>query len=98
MAENNQENLKVSAGGVSLAVKGREIIAIIALLGLGVGVYFSHLQNIKDHQTVVDELQVMTYIMSLPADSRPKIIPPPSLRNRLQDPNWFRDLESKGRR
>ena len=83
MTRNNSadEVRATGPGGIGLTIKGRDtIIMILLALALAATVYFNHQQ----HRDIVEELSGVTYMMSLPADERPRLAVPAKLRDRIE--------------
>ena len=83
-----QEGVELKAFGISLNVKGKDILPILKFFAIwsvvGYMVYSFH----ADHNEIAQTMREMTYIVSLPPDSRGnlRLDMPESLREKVSAP------------
>ena len=82
------DSLSVGYGGANIQAKGITSVLIFTLVICAGFFYYTHVQtNVErrnEHRSVMEELQVITYILSQPEGKRPVLAMPRSLRERLQ--------------
>lgn len=71
-------------GGISAAIKGPNIILVFLFACF---VLITLYLNYRDHQALLDEMRIQSYLQSLPLDRRPPLNPPNSLWERMQKPH-----------
>ena len=86
--EQPQEGVELKAFGISLNVRGKDILPILKFIALwsviGYVLYSFH----GDHKEIAQTMREMTYIVSLPPDSRGhlNLDMPESLRQKIAAP------------
>ena len=77
--------LEASGFGVSLKSGGPNVILVILILAIcGLGIY-AYIETQRSFRHLLEELQTMTYLQSLPFDQRPIIYPPRVLWDRINE-------------
>jgi hypothetical protein len=88
---NGRDELELHApGGVGVSVRTRDMLMVLVVLMLAVSlglVLWVVEQQLgamtRDHAEMVHEMQIQSYLLSLPADQRPPLVMPPGLVDRL---------------
>jgi hypothetical protein len=86
-----------SPRGWKVKISGRDTIIFVLIVSL-IGLFFyisekmslEHKESRGDHQTIIKEMRINNYLLSLPAEKRPELITPPEIWDRLR-PNQDHD-------
>lgn len=96
VAQKESESLEVKGFGLELTAKGQQLIWLVVVIsvvaGAGWFLYQHHLETIEGNAKILDRLDAMVYMLSLPQPERDKLrlTMPDSLRTKLRR----RDLET----
>lgn len=89
MATTSSNSVSLGYGNWLLKVAGTNSLGWVAgallLGGFAYAVFSGYITLREDTRTIVDELRVITYIISQPQDERPELAIPKALRGRLRD-------------
>ena len=81
MTNGNGGEIGFTGPGVSGYAKGDRLIYMVIFMAfLAIFGYV----NWKDHTQIVQELQVQSYLLSLPVEERPRLVPPHVIQERKQ--------------
>lgn len=71
--------------GWKIRVQGKTVILVIAMIVIGFGLYTHDQRSEKVQQAMIESLQVVAYVLTLPEDQRTtlKLSMPTALRDRL---------------
>ena len=82
------DSLSIGYGDARIQARGFTSVLIMTLVVSAGFFYYTHIQtNLErrnEHRSVMEELQVITYILSQPEGKRPVLAMPKSLQLRLQ--------------
>ena len=71
-------------GGINLTAKGKDLIVFILFVLLFVYITYINYLSSQDHNLIARELRINTYILSLPQDKRPELVPPREVWERMR--------------
>lgn len=71
-------------GGFKTKIFGRDAIHLFILAGILGYLAYINWNTAQDHQSIAKELRINTYILSLPQDKRPELVPPSEVYERMR--------------
>ena len=81
------QEIEVGYGNWKLKLLGNEglymVTVALILVSLSWSALVGYTQLREDNQSLLNELQVLTYVISQPLDKRPALVIPPTLRTRM---------------
>lgn len=81
----NAEQVEITVpGGFRTKVLGKDAIHLIILAGILGYLAYINWNTAQDHQAIAKELRINTYILSLPQDKRPELVPPSEVYERMR--------------
>ena len=85
MADTQRDEFQANLpGGFQVKIFGKEVVQVIIILLLfGYIAYVNYIAQI-DHLAIAKELRINTYILSLPQDKRPELVPPIEIWERMK--------------
>ena len=100
-SNNDELRVKIPVVGIDLVVKGREILFVLVVAGMVASLAYvnhmgfkaieTHIQaQSNEHGGLIKELRIHSWLLSLPTEKRPELVPPEEIWDRLRDPNWTR--------
>ena len=94
MAETHEAVEAQAPSGWRIRIIGHDIIIILLFVFVIVMSWTMYNATTIDHQSIVRELRISSYLLSLPAEQRPPLFPPQEIYERTQMyKDWAREQE-----
>ena len=85
------DSIAVSSSFGTIKAHGKTVFVTLLLFGLFAQIYLGNMIESAEHQAIVAALRINNYLISLPPDERPKLIPPPELWQSIEGNTIDRD-------
>lgn len=81
-------------GGWRGKIFGRSLMPVLTFI-LATAVFFYAIVSSKEHEAILSEMQIQTWLISLPSENRPRLIMPQGLSSRVAGDSGLRRRNSE---